>query len=65
MRLSMISIAGATASVAASTSATATASPASGRPSRNAISISTRGWRKRPIETVPPAGTSMSSRMCP
>ena len=60
IRASMISIAGSTWSVAASTSSRVTPGPASGRPSTKASSTSTRGAMKRSIG-MSPAAKNMSS----
>ena len=61
MRASMISTAGVTSSVAASTSASVTPGPLSGRPRMKASSTSTRGAMKRSTGMSPPASKNMSS----
>ena len=63
IRLSTISNAGATASVAAITSSTVTPGPRSGARSRNATSGSTRGAQKAVTGTSAPLGSTMLSRM--
>ena len=64
MRVSRISSAGTTASVAAITSAREGVSDRSD-PMTKAISASTRGWMKRPFGTSDPSSKTMSSKSTP
>ena len=63
IRLSTISSAGATASVAAMTSSAVTPGPRSGARIRNATSGSTRGAQNAVTGTAAPLGSTMLSRM--
>ena len=65
MRASMISMAGTTYSVAASTSKMLTSGPCSRLPSTKASSTSTRGAMKRAIGMSPPSWKNMSSSKVP